>query len=223
VGKGRMGSLTIQAGSVKVDVIDEGQLVGRVHEWGGKFEPQTLAAWATLARRGSEVIDVGAHTGIFSIAAAKLGARPVAIEPLPFLVERIKENARLNGVKFYICEAAASDVAGESVLGYLAHIHHPYGASILRKDKPDHTRLKVKSIRLDDLKMSNVSAIKIDVERYELSVLKGARKLIERERPAIILEVLNDRAFEKITTHLGRFGYRLDRRLDRRNILMVTR
>lgn len=221
-----MGSLATMRFAVPptyVDVIAEGQLVDKVNNEGWKFEPETLRAWGRLCKKGSEVLDVGSHTGIFAIAAAKLGARPVAIEPLPFLVERIKENAKLNNVEFRIFQAAASDENGEAIIGYMPHIHHPYGASLLRKDKPHHERLTVKTLTLDSLKMSKVSVMKIDVERCELMVLRGASKLLKRERPAIILEVLNERAFDKTTTFLMRFGYSLNMKLDRRNILMTAR
>lgn len=223
VGKGCVGGvnlLRIPVPPSYVDVINEGQLCEKFPD--GRFEPETLEVWGRLMERGVEVFDVGAHTGIYSIAAAKLGARPVAIEPLPFLVDRLGENARLNGVEFNICEAAACDAKGEAEIGYMAHINMPYGASLLRKDKPDHTKLMVKTVRLDDFKMSRVKAIKIDVERAEINVLRGAQQVIDRWRPFIILEALNERAVRKTTAFLWR-TYGSPRTLDHRNLLFEPR
>lgn len=218
MGEGSMGRVTVRAGKISIEVIDEGQLMAVHRAHNSQFEPVTLRAWTKLIKPGCEVFDVGAHTGIFSIVAAKLGARPVAIEPLPFLVERMKENAAINGVEFTICEAAAYKTKGEADIGYMAHIHHPYGGSLLRTEKPNHTKLRVKTVRLDDFKMSNVRAIKIDVERAEIDVLRGAPNTIRRWRPAIILEALNERAVTKTTEFLKGY-YGPPTVLDRRNLM----
>lgn len=204
---------------VFIDVIDEGQLAEKIREW-GTFEPKTLAAWVNYARPGSTVIDVGCHTGVFAIFAAKLGARPIAIEPMPILIERIKKNAALNGVEFPVIEAAAYWKNGERPIGYRPDINLPYGASVVRADKPLYVNLTVKTIKLDDLKLSNVSAIKIDVERSEIEVLKGAQRIIERWRPAIILEALNDRVRNQ-STALLKGTHRLARTIDGRNLLFT--
>jgi FkbM family methyltransferase len=43
--------------------------------------------------------------------------------------------------------------------------------------------------RLDDFQLGPVSFIKIDVEGHELEVLKGARQLLERNRPVLLIEI----------------------------------
>jgi hypothetical protein len=42
---------------------------------------------------------------------------------------------------------------------------------------------------LDEFELTNVGFVKIDVEGHELAVLRGASKLIERERPNVFVEV----------------------------------
>jgi hypothetical protein len=44
-------------------------------------------------------------------------------------------------------------------------------------------------IPLDDLHLTNVSLIKMDVENYEFFALVGAKETILRNKPAIIFEV----------------------------------
>ena len=59
---------------------------------------------------GQVVIDIGAHVGMFAVAAAARGARVLCFEPLRENVELLNENARLNGYERRIishCLAAA--------------------------------------------------------------------------------------------------------------------
>ena len=58
-----------------------------------------LAALERLLQPGQEVLDLGAGSGILSIAAAKLGARKVlALDIDPIAVQATQENAAANGV-----------------------------------------------------------------------------------------------------------------------------
>ena len=44
---------------------------------------------------------------------------------------------------------------------------------------------------LDSYNITNVSIIKIDVEGHEISVLEGALKTINKNKPKIVIEVWN--------------------------------
>ncbi len=58
---------------------------------------------------------------------------------------------------------------------------------------------KIKMLTLDSYKFNLVDIIKIDVEGYELQVLKGARKTIRKHKPVIQCELRE--------SHTKRFGY----------------
>lgn len=210
-----MDSVSVNVGAVRVDLIGDDRIAKHIKS-GKSFEPDSLEAWAAMCQASTAVIDVGAYSGLFSIAAAKLGAWPVAIEPQPVMCERITANRLLNDVWFETINAAASDRAGEARLGVNAAVHLTSGASLLRKSGGG---LVVKTIRLDDLPAGNVSAIKIDVERAELMVLKGAQELIGRCRPKMLIEALDDFAVTEIRAALPQ--YRMEAFLDNRNMLMV--
>lgn len=61
-------------------------------------------------------------------------------------------------------------------------------------------------VRLDDLfPQPNISVIHLDTEGYEFKVLNGARKIIEKCRPIIILEI-DDRAI-KYNLYMKDIGY----------------
>lgn len=209
-----MSTLAIPVRHVWVNLIDDDRICDHVRRKGA-FEPDTLKAWAKMCRKGSEVLDVGAYSGLFSIAAAKLGARPVAIEPLPTMVKRIRENAALNGVRVSTLTAAASDQDGEAEITFNPDVYMTAGASFTRKEG---SAIKVKTVRLDSLSVMDVSAVKIDVERAEYRVLKAARAMLRKNRPMLLVETLTERARENVETLLS--DYRTLDFLDGRNLLM---
>lgn len=69
-----------------------------------------------LARRlgeGATFVDIGANVGIYSLLAARAGARVVAVEPQPAVFARLAFNVRANGFESVAAEqAAVADRAG---------------------------------------------------------------------------------------------------------------
>jgi FkbM family methyltransferase len=76
--------------------------------------------------------------------------------------------------------------------------------------------VRVKAFRIDDLKLENVSFIKIDVEGHELSVLEGALEMLKKNRPSILLEAEEKHRLRAVATvreflePLGYEGYMLE-------------
>jgi len=207
----------ITVGPVTVSLMGDDRICQ--HIIGGKtFEPDSLKKWSEMVVPGTDVIDVGAYSGLFSISAAKLGARPIPIEPMPVMVTRIEDNARMNGVWFKIIKAAASDSGGMKRLGYNEKVHLTSGASLNRKSGGAEM---VKGIMLDDLDLSRVSAVKIDVEGLEMAVLAGAMKMLLRHRPKLLIEVLSGEARKAVEAKLT--GWRTKLFLDNRNLYMEPR
>lgn len=213
----RMDAVSLQVGPVTVDLIGDDRICQHVKA-GRSFEPETLEAWAQMCAAGSEVIDVGCYSGLFAIAAAKLGCRPIGIEPLPQMRKRIAENSKLNDVHFKVIGAAASDHAGTARIGFNAGVHLTSGASLLRKSGAG---IDVKTITLDGLKVEHLAAIKIDVERLEAAVLRGGLRMIERHRPKLIVEFLDAEAKAAIIGLLP--SYRVEAVTDVRNLILFPR
>ena len=70
---------------------------------------------------------------------------------------------------------------GEAALGTLAPTNELAGAAF--KSIPVTTR------RLDDMILPTVGLIKIDVEGHEEAVLRGARGIIQRDHPRLMIEI----------------------------------
>jgi FkbM family methyltransferase len=155
-------------------------------------------------RPGMVYVDVGANMGVYAVLAASCvgeGGRVVAIEAIPRLAEMVSDNLAMNGflARSRVLPFAAANQNCEMTIYEFDRIqgHNtllPEVAKIgedtyLDKPKP----LTVQAKRLSDLlaktAVERPNLIKIDVEGYELEVLKGARDFLAAgKRPDLILE-----------------------------------
>jgi FkbM family methyltransferase len=212
---------TITAGGIEARLISFGDVICKQISVGQRFEPDTLERWIDLCGRGGTVLDIGAYTGLFSILAAKCGCAVTAIEPMPKHVERCRENFGINGVKAELITAAASDCSGKTVIKFNPKVPGlTSGASLIRPSGGRESRpIDVAAIAVDDLHLSDVVAMKIDVERGEPVVLAGARETIGRYKPAIVIEVLGPQEKEAVRGAVQ--GYFVAAEMDGRNWLML--
>lgn len=134
----------------------------------------------------SHAIDVGAHIGYHTVRLSKICSKGqvYAFEPNPILTDIVKENIKENNcdnVRYY--PYAVSDI---STKGYLTENENTFLVSLAK----GVTNREIQIIRLDDITdLPKIDLIKIDVEGFELSVLKGAKLLIERDKPIIVIEI----------------------------------
>lgn len=211
--------MIVRVGMAAVELLDDDRICLGIKAK-GTFEPNTLQLWSEICRDGGTVIDVGAYSGLFSIAAEKLGAHAIAVEPLPEMQKRFLRNCANNGVSPRLIKAAACNSDREVRLGFNHLVPLTSGASLSRKSGGS---LMVKALRLDKL-MSDVpiKAIKIDVERCEIDTLKGAMKLLKKDRPKLIVETLEQEAAEAVTVLLKDL-YHPVHLLDNRNLILEPR
>lgn len=184
------------------------------------FEPKTLKWWPKLIVPGKTVLDVGAYSGLFSISAKMLGAgRVVALEPMPIMLRRLRENLNRNQVSVEVIAAAASDECGISNLTYSPHVAMTSGASLSGALSANPGSMKVKTITIDSLRLQDLCAVKIDVERHEVAVLRGAIETLREWRPKMIVECWTA-ALRRSVMEVLPEGYRLTGTLDGRNLLL---
>jgi FkbM family methyltransferase len=135
-----------------------------------------------LLRPGSVVFDVGAHQGCYSLCLASwVGPRGhvYAFEPFPQNADLIRYNARLNGAQnITVVQAAAGATKGRI---RVSQDHQ----SVAPADAPS---FEVDCVALDDFAAARPDLLKIDVEGFEASALRGAQKILASV-PNLVIEV----------------------------------
>ena len=153
----------------------------------------------SLLRVPGLVIEVGANMGVHTVPMARAlgGRRLLALEPQPVIFQQLCANLALNGLMNvtalpYACGSRTGAVRIDTP-DYLRPGNFG-AASVGAAARATARETTVQCVRLDDLVPADgeaVGLIKIDVEGMELEVLRGARGILERDRP--ILYVENDR------------------------------
>ena len=190
-------------------------------ERSGGYEPESLQTWARIVQPGKVALDVGAYTGLYSIIAAKRGAEAVAIEPMPAARWRLGVNMKRNKVRIGLLAVAASDHEGTATLHYNPKVPLTTGASLEDGIAHHSDGIVVRCIRVDDLGLEKVGAIKIDVERHEPCVIRGAMQTIKRFRPPMLIETLDEAMRKQLIDLLP--SYEAAAILDGRNTLFTPK
>ncbi|KAI3424545.1 Methyltransf_21 domain-containing protein [Psidium guajava] len=139
--------------------------------------------------RDGVFVDVGANVGMASFAAAVMGFRVLAFEPVLENLQRICDGIWMNrvGELMDLFEAAASDRVGNitfhKLVGRLDNSAVSATGAKLAFKSNEEIELQVRSIPLDKVipESEPVLLIKIDVQGWEYHVLKGAVKLLSRK------------------------------------------
>jgi FkbM family methyltransferase len=143
----------------------------------------------------NEIIDVGANIGNHSYFFAKyLNCKKVhAFEPIIENIDLMLKTINPFIHKIIVYPFALSNKEGEFPI-YNTDYKKNYGRFTLDsyyfQTNQEFFR-KVKTFKLDQLKLDNISMIKIDVENHENEVLEGAKETIERNKPIIFVENIN--------------------------------
>lgn len=146
-----------------------------------------------LVQEGDRVLDVGANYGHFSLAAAKAvgpSGSVVSLEPNPKAFARLSIHLVLNGLSWVEAKnIGVSDTEGRLALSVpsINSGEATFGASKYE----DVFVIEVPVQRLDDIAShEKVHFLKIDVEGFEVHVLRGAKALLDRDRPIVLSEVV---------------------------------
>jgi FkbM family methyltransferase len=188
--------ITVKVGLYTVKLMDDDKVAALIKQ--GPYEPETLKFWADACEDGKAqtAIDVGAYAGLFAISAALMGNLAIAIEPKSELTERVRKHVEMNRAdNVTVLELAASNQNGAGDLHTNGSIYSFASSLTYDPVKQAHNRKRrVKVRKLDSLRCvrSKVGAIKIDVEAHEAEVIEGALGIIRRDRPALVVETMND-------------------------------
>lgn len=136
-------------------------------------------------------VDVGANVGLMTMLLADKVRRAILFEPNPLAASRARENLALNHLPFEVHELALSDAAGMvefEDLGGVSSCNRTVTGFASNAPTITVTRTSFDEFQARAANLCGpVTAVKIDVEGHENSVLRGMRKLLEGDRPKLVL------------------------------------
>lgn len=161
----------------------------------GTYETGTLHVIGKCLTDGDTFLDVGSNIGLMSIHAAKFvgeKGKVHAFEPEPQTFAILKRNIEINGFN----NIEAHDFAlgsSPAKAAIFREIHNRAAASFLGPLGNTTGGKEVSICKLDDFVMENnlstIKMIKINVEGWELEVLKGAENVLtSRDAPIICID-----------------------------------
>ncbi|MCV6629433.1 MAG: FkbM family methyltransferase [Flavobacteriaceae bacterium] len=183
-----------------------------------QFEYTTI--FLKLIKRVSCFIDVGANIGYYTILAGKCNAdlQIYSFEPARGARTYLTANIKHNGLEGQVRQEsmALSDNKGQLRFFEVQNPKYPHIPNLSgehnlgTKNLESTVEIQVESLPLDDyvslFSVDSIDLIKIDTEGSEHIVLKGAKGVLERNRPIVICETL----FQKIEEELEAIFFDLD-------------
>jgi len=143
-------------------------------------------------REGDVVIDGGACEGLFSIYCLTKGATVVCVEPNPTMAEALRKTLHpwLENGRAIVVQKLLGDEKGEAEL-YI-NLDNVGGSStdeiwVKKSVESEIPVVKASIVTLDELveelNLSKVDLVKLDVEGAERKVIVGSKKTIEKFHP----------------------------------------
>lgn len=194
--------------------------VGRELFWApdDDYERETLSVLPRLLRSSSPsptVFDVGANTGVYAMAtlAVAPGACVHAFEPVAHIARALAANLASNDLseQVHLNACAVSDRPGT------VDMHVPdetWGNATMSRAGFRGLRGHVEQVHAVTLDayvaehgVPRIDLLKIDVEGHEDAVLRGARRVLDKHRPAVLCECLPELNADAVNRILLEAGY----------------
>jgi FkbM family methyltransferase len=206
-------------GLIEVDEYDGGRLLLHTANddaicaqlaWTGEYQPFAVAMWQAIAAGGGVVVDIGSGTGLYALLAARVApqSRVLALEAVAANQARARLNIDLNGVgNVELIEALASDADTTACLREAgAGAMLPLAAEIATA-----LASAVQVVRLDGLLEQRVAGAlalaRIGQGTDVLAVLRGMTTTLQRDRPALLIDVAVTTVLPAIDQALRQHGY----------------
>lgn len=177
--------------------------------WQAETTAGLLAAWELTADDGV-FFDVGANAGVYALLCRLLwpSMDVIAFEPSPDSVTAGRRWARANHVDVVFEQVALSDSDGQAPL-YLSK-KSDASHSLVEGFRESSEAVTVELTTTDgyvERQGLAPTVMKIDVERHEPAVLRGAQATLETHRPVVVVEMLGGREAKRAGKRLQRLGY----------------
>jgi len=158
--------------------------------YGNPPDYSEMLVWRQALRPGDLFVDVGANVGSYTIWASDLGAEVIALEPAEDTFTLLQENIDLNDYQVRAIQAAAGATC-ESV-------RFTNGLDTVNRVAADGgteaTMVTIDSVIGD----RTVAGMKVDVEGFEIEVLRGCEHALSEKRIRLIQLEWNEMSREAV-------------------------
>jgi len=175
---------------------------------GARYEAAVAELLRSELQTADVVYDIGAHAGYSALMFARVAGRVYAFEPSPFTFQRLRQNIGLNH-EGAVTAVNAGVWDNETSLRLVEDGSY---SRVVEGDVTDDVPVAdVRLLRLDDFVYRDGAAaatfLKIDVEGNAARCLAGARQLLGRSHPRVLLEVHDSIEERDCLTILSQYGY----------------
>ena len=190
----------------------------------GRFCPEILQVLQQLVRPGDTVLDIGAQLGYFSLHVARLvssAGRVYCFEPDPRAFARLSQAIRLSRIDWIKTFQTALS-AREGTMDFYLSPTLGWSTGVKNSHLEHLQQVSTRTAPLDLLVgqgeiPSRIRLAKIDVEGFEMEVLRGMRNVLATSRPILVLEINTQMLHaqgtspSEIVRFLESFEYRVSR------------
>lgn len=156
----------------------------------GLHEFEEMAFLLHLLRQGDVFGDIGANIGSYTILASVVAnAKTIAVEPIPSTFKHLCDNIKINDAENVVSAFNNGAGATEGNLRFTKSfdtVNHVVAENDFQEDA-----IEVPVVTMDYLFSNHLPVLlKIDVEGFELNVLKGGKNVLtSNDLKAIIIEL----------------------------------
>jgi FkbM family methyltransferase len=156
-------------------------------------EPLTTELVKQFLKPGMNVVDIGGNLGYYALLEAQMvgdAGRVIAIEPVASNFAQLSKNVAANGYRNIVLENVAIGTFNGSAPIYLSkksnwHSLHPVPW--------ETSEVTVRVSTLDSLlarhELPSIDLIRMDLEGYEIKVIRGMKSTIKKYRPGLLIEL----------------------------------
>ena len=189
-----------------------------------------------LIKPNSIVLDLGANFGQMSIlwSKCKPNVKVYAFEASKYVYKILKKNVEINSANVEPINVLVGNDSNNEQLIEKSQLRNysTYGTERIEKinKKDSKSSEKIKAIKIDDINFNQeISAMKIDVQGYDLDALKGSEKTILKHKMPIIFEYEEKFAdklnytFKDFENFITKINYKIKTKIDDINYLIIPK
>ena len=158
----------------------------------GTYEPKNVEAIQKTVRENDVAYDVGAHVGYFTVLMGDIvgsEGKVIAFEPRGLNLGYLQKHVSVNNCEnIKIISKALGDHSGHAML----ETRTGSGTGYVSDTGDEEIEITSIDELVDSGALPPPNFLKIDVEGGEMAVLRGAKSVIERQRPRMILATHGD-------------------------------